>query len=260
MDRAFAIRLTCQKQLRTEWHWELAPCYLHASYFSSGLKGVTVVFVKTHPQRDMYFDRQWDRPPKGTEEMFFAELMRCGDRGMIFYIPSVSALIHIQRDFLCRVFLLPLKNPCVFDGPYAGHFLPSTGAVQSLISHLHKLTWRQHRGLKAEGIGVHVFPHFVLCFPLCACLFVFPCVCVHMCGSLHVFFSSRFCPYGTEWGRYCFVFIVLLHTDRWSTLFKSAHCRRSLINAASATRPSARREGWTSTWGPTRERSLSNVM
>ena len=106
---------------------------------------------------------------------------------------SARALIHVQRDFLCHVFLSLLRDPCVFDGPYAGHFLPTAGAVQSFISYLHKLTGRTHRGERREAISVWtcvnvcvLLGYFhILCFPLC-CVCLSFCVCVCVCAHVCV--------------------------------------------------------------------------
>lgn len=108
-------------------------------------------FVKTHPQWDSCCDWHWDRLPKGAQEMFFGKLMRCGDRGVIFYSPRVAVRWYMFKgNFLFHVCLTLLRDPCVFDGPCAGHFLPTAGAVQSFISYLHKRPGRT-RGCEAGG-------------------------------------------------------------------------------------------------------------
>lgn len=175
---------------------------------------------------------------------------------------------------LCHVFLTLLRNPCVFDGSYAGHFLPTAGAVQSFISHLHKLRGRtsecEGSVYKCVKMSMCVFVlqwyfHIFLCFPpSCVCLFVFPCVCASTYVYHYTFFLQllSICDQHRE-VLFCVLFCCTL-TDEVPCLnlaFTSVcRCRRSRINAASATRPSARKEGWMSTWGPTQERNLSNVM
>lgn len=143
----------------------------------------------------------------------------------------------------------------------------STPAISSLLqelyslSYLHKLTGRTRPGVKREGGGGYQCVNGCVLFPHCAVLFVLLCVCVCACTCVCHYscvchngheFLSRLCPYVIKLRTCCFMYCsACTLTDRVPSLKSGVcvfvACRRSRISAASATRPSARNEDWTST-------------
>ncbi len=257
MGRAFAISQTCQKQPPKEWHWEPAPAISTLLASPQVLLGVTAVspqtaghtypsrpsallntrtwthtyleffVVKTHSQWDSRFDWHWDRPPKGAEEMFFGKLMRCGDRGVIFYSPRVPVHWYMFKGIFCAMFSLLFWGIHVF-------LMAPTPVISSLLQGLYNLSFHifiNSQGVWSEKVSVcecvcitGIFPH-LLVFSTVLYMFVFLCVRAHVCVITLVYaimdtnLPPGFVHMWPDWGSIVLC-IVLLHTDRSSALFK----------------------------------------
>lgn len=199
----------CHRRFPSKWG---AHAYRSTVHTHTGILGR---FLWTHPLWDSCFDWQWDRPPKGVEEMFFGKPMRCGDAGVIFYSPRVPVHWYAFKEIFSPLFSLLFWGIHVF-------LMASMVLISSLLQALYNLSFHifinaqgDHCGVKWENISawrwMYVFPHLivlstVLCMP----------VCTYVC---HYTFPSRFCPYATKAGELLFnVFFCCTLTDKVPSL------------------------------------------
>lgn len=167
----------CHRRFPSKWG---AHAYRSTVHTHTGILGR---FLWTHPLWYSSFDWQWDRPPKGIEEMFFGKPMRCGDAGVIFYSPRVPVHWYAFKEIFSPLFSFLFWGIHVF-------LMASMVLISSLLQALYNLSF--HIFIKRTGrplwceVRKHQCVKVNVCVSTSYC--VFHCAvhaCLYICLSLH---------------------------------------------------------------------------